>query len=57
MMDENLIKAFVAAKQLGKSSTTVRRMIQDKRLDGTKTSRIRANMERLRRMSSNGVSN
>jgi len=35
-MAENLIKASVAAKQLGKSSTTIRRMIADKRLIGEK---------------------
>lgn len=34
--DSGLIKASVAAKQLGKSSTTIRRMIQDKRLVGEK---------------------
>ncbi|HIO50293.1 TPA: hypothetical protein EYN23_23495 [Candidatus Poribacteria bacterium] len=33
---ENLIKASVAAKQLGKSSTTIRRMIADNRLIGEK---------------------
>ena len=36
MINENLIKASVAAKQLGKSSTTIRRMIQDGRLLGEK---------------------
>jgi len=35
-MAENLIKASVAAKQLGKSSTTIRRMIASKRLIGEK---------------------
>ena len=36
MMGKNLIKAAIAARQLGKSSTTIRRMIQDKRLVGEK---------------------
>jgi len=36
MIDDNLVKASVAAKQLGKSSTTIRRMIQDGRLLGQK---------------------
>ena len=36
MIDDNLVKASVAAKQLGKSSTTIRRMIQDGRLLGEK---------------------
>ena len=36
MKSDNLIKASVAAKQLGKSSTTIRRMIADKRLLGEK---------------------
>ena len=36
MINENLIKASIAAKQLGKSSTTIRRMIQDGRLLGQK---------------------
>jgi excisionase family DNA binding protein len=36
MMNENLIKASVAAKQLGKSSTTIRRMLADGRLLGEK---------------------
>ena len=36
MIDDNLVKASVAAKQLGKSSTTIRRMIQDGRLSGQK---------------------
>ena len=36
MINTNLVKASVAAKQLGKSSTTIRRMIQDKRLVGEK---------------------
>ena len=36
MIDDNLVKASVAAKQLGNSSTTIRRMIQDGRLLGEK---------------------
>ena len=36
MINENLIKASAAAKQLGKSSTTVRRMLADGRLLGQK---------------------
>jgi len=35
-MNENLIKASVAAKQLSKSSTTIRRMLADGRLSGEK---------------------
>ena len=34
--DSGLIKASVAAKQLGKSTTTIRRMIASKRLIGEK---------------------
>ena len=34
--DENLIKASLAAQQLGKKPITVRRMIQDGRLTGLK---------------------
>ena len=36
MINDNLIKASIAAKQLGKSSTTVRRMLADGRLLGQK---------------------
>ena len=37
MNNQNLlIKASVAAKQLGKSSTTIRRMVQDGRILGEK---------------------
>ncbi|HIA82072.1 MAG TPA: hypothetical protein EYO02_08225, partial [Rhodospirillales bacterium] len=36
MNNENLVKASVAAKQLGKSSTTIRRMVQDGRILGEK---------------------
>jgi len=35
-MAENLIKASLAAQQLGKKPITVRRMIQDRRLTGLK---------------------